>query len=229
MRSLAIIPARSGSKGLINKNIRDLAGKPLIAYTIEAAIKSKCFSTVMLSTDSKKYAEIAIKYGADVPFLRSEVTSNDMASSWAVVNEVLEEYKRRGIEFDLFALLQPTTPLRNVDDIRNGFALMDEKDASAVVAVCEAEHSLSIYNTLPENHSFVGFLNNPSKYARQMDKKYYRLNGALYISTVKHFLSHEFIYDGNCYATIMPLERSIDIDSHMDFVIAQAMLSNYVF
>ena len=91
MKNLAIIPARSGSKGLKNKNIKLLNGKPLLAYSIEAALKSKCFDSIIVSTDSKKYADIAIKYGAQVPFFRSTETSTDTATSWAVVREVLKD------------------------------------------------------------------------------------------------------------------------------------------
>ena len=105
MRNIAIIPARSGSKGLPDKNIKLLQGKPLLAYTIEAAIKSGCFTEVMVSTDSEKYAEIAWEYGAKVPFLRSKVMSSDTASSWDMVEEVLDNYKQLNQEFDSFCLL----------------------------------------------------------------------------------------------------------------------------
>ena len=108
MRNLAIIPARSGSKGLPDKNIKELNGKPLMAYSIEAANESGCFTEVMVSTDSEKYAQIAREYGAHVPFLRSAATSSDQANSWDMVEEVLAEYAKRGEYFDSFCLLQPT-------------------------------------------------------------------------------------------------------------------------
>lgn len=225
MSNIAIIPARSGSKGLPDKNIKHLAGKPLLAYSIEAAKESGCFDTIMVSTDSERYAKIARDYGAEVPFMRSEITSNDTASSWDAVREVLAMYEKLGKVFDTFALLQPTTPLRNAEDIAAGFKLLVEKNAGAVVSVCEAEHPISLYNTLPEDHSFVGFLKDPSKYARQMCEITYRLNGALYISKVEHFLSHNYIGDENCYATIMPRERSIDIDTMTDFMMVEFLLT----
>ena len=96
MKNLAIIPARSGSKGLKDKNIKLLNGKPLMAYTIEAAIQSKMFDEVMVSTDSEEYADIAKKYGAKVPFMRSSELSNDTASSWDLVRDVLHKYKKDG-------------------------------------------------------------------------------------------------------------------------------------
>ena len=119
MNNLAIIPARSGSKGLKDKNIKLLNNQPLISYTIDAANKTGIFSHVMVSTDSKVYADIAQKYGAEVPFLRSKDNSCDVASSWDVVKEVLREYAKLGITFDTVALLQPTSPLRSDKDIMN--------------------------------------------------------------------------------------------------------------
>ena len=225
MRNIAIIPARSGSKGLPDKNIKLLNGKPLIAYTIEAAKESRCFDTIMVSTDSQKYADIAVEYGADVPFLRTDETASDTASSWAVVREVLEKYKDRGEVFDSFALLQPTTPLRQADDIKNAYQMMLDKNAGAIVSVCEAEHSITLYNTLPEDQSFVGFLRDPSKYARQMEGKTYRLNGAIYFSKVNHFYENNYIYDSNCYAAIMPSQRSVDIDNELDFRMVEFLMN----
>lgn len=227
MKNIAIIPARSGSKRLKDKNIKLLNGKPLMAYTIDAALTSACFDEIMVSTDSEKYADIAKSLGATVPFLRSSAESSDTASSWNVVREVLDIYESNGESFDCFALLQPTSPLRSASDIVAGFEMLKELDAGAVVSVCKAEHSLSLFNTLPEDQSFIGFLGKPELHARQMEKTIYRLNGALYISKVKHFLTHRFIYDESCYATIMPAERSVDIDSELDFIVAEAIQKKY--
>lgn len=119
MRAIAIIPARSGSKGLKDKNIKELNGKPMMAYTIEAANSCGIFDCVHVSTDSEKYANIARKYGADVPFLRGDELSGDNSSSWNFVRYVLFMYSKLGIEYDLFSLLQPTSPLRTAEDINN--------------------------------------------------------------------------------------------------------------
>ena len=123
MRNLAVIPARSGSKGLKNKNIRMFAGKPLMAYTIESAINSNQFECVHVSTDSLKYADIARQYGADVPFLRSEKLSTDEAGTWDTVRFVINEYLRLGNEFDTVTVLQPTSPLRTAGDIIAAFQI----------------------------------------------------------------------------------------------------------
>ena len=112
MKNLAIIPARSGSKGLKDKNIKNLAGKPLLAYAINAAIDSGLYDTVHVSTDSEIYADIAEKNGADVPFLRNAETATDTSSTWDAVKYVLQEYEKQGKTFDVITVLQPTSPLR---------------------------------------------------------------------------------------------------------------------
>ena len=226
MKTIAIIPARSGSKGLPDKNILPLGGKPLLAYSIEAARTSGLFDVIHVSTDSEHYADIARQYGADVPFLRSAETSSDTASSWDMVQEVLERYAQQGNTFDAFMLLQPTSPLRTAEDIRSAFRLMDEKHAHAVVGVCEVDHSPLWCNTLPEDHCMEGFLSKAALMSRQALPTYYRINGAVYLSRVPAFLAAGTLsYGADCYALVMPRDRSIDIDSRLDFQIAEAILS----
>ena len=224
MSNIAIIPARSGSKGLKDKNIKTLCEKPLIAYSIEAALNSKCFDEVMVSTDSEKYAEIAKEYGASVPFLRSENTSTDKASSWDMVNEVLEGYRKRGREFSTFCLLQPTSPLRTAEDICAAYQLYKDKASFAVVSVCEAEHSPLWCGHLPESQEFDGFVDAKSLQRRQAGKKYYRLNGAIYIVKIERFKTDQFLYQKGSYAYIMPQDRSVDIDTKMDFQFAEYLM-----
>ena len=224
MKNIAIIPARSGSKGLKDKNIRHLCGKPLIDYTIEAAKKSGCFDEIMVSTDSDHYAEIAKKCGASVPFLRSEETSSDTASSWDMVEEVLNGYLTRGKEFDTFCLLQPTSPLRNAEDIKRAYELYDKMASFAVVSVCEAEHSPLWCGHLPDNNEFIDFIDVNSMKQRQAGGKFYRLNGAIYIVNCDRFKKDRYLYQNGSFAYIMEQERSIDIDSLIDFKIAEALL-----
>ena len=179
MSNIAIIPARSGSKGLKNKNIKELNGKPLLAYSIEAAKESKLFDEIMVSTDSNKYAQIARSYGANVPFLRSETNSSDNASSWNVVLEVLQKYLETGIKFNSICLLQPTSPLRTAKDIIEAYKLLETKQADAITSVCEVDHSPLWTMTLPENLSLDEFKKRDSDTPRQLLEKYYRLNGAI--------------------------------------------------
>lgn len=225
MRNIAIIPARSGSKGLPDKNIKDLAGKPLIAYSIEAALASDQFSTVMVSTDSERYAEIARKYGADVPFLRSAATSSDTASSWDAVAEVLQAYHEIEQDFDTFMLLQPTSPLRTVADIQGAIKEMELKQANSIISLCEVDHSPLQCNVLPDDLSLNGFINPLSKGKRRQEMdKYYRFNGAIYLSKIDYFMDNHDIYRDKCYAYIMDRRNSIDIDEYIDFVVAEAIL-----
>lgn len=227
MKNIAIIPARSGSKGLADKNIREMCGKPLMAYSIEAARDSKIFSEIMVSTDSKKYAEISEKYGASVPFLRSTEMSGDKVSSWDVVREVLGRYHDIGEEFDIVCLLQPTSPLRTRKDIIDAFMLFDEKKADSVIGVCEVEHSPLWTNVIGNDLRLDSFLNNNTKdVPRQMLEQYYRINGAMYIVKSENIIKKQDIYS-NSYAYIMPRERSIDIDEELDFVMAESIMKYY--
>lgn len=225
MRNLAIIPARSGSKGLKDKNIRKLVGIPLVGYTIKAALDAQIFDTVMLSTDAEEYAEIGRAYGAEVPFLRSEYTSLDTASSWDVVKEVVHQYRKLGYEFDSIAMLQPTSPLRNAEDIIRAYNLFCEKKANAVISVCEAEHSPLWSNVLTPDLAMKHFAetDHPTSYRQELGT-FYRLNGAIYI--VNHAVLEDVdgMYQNQCYAYIMEQCHSIDIDSELDFIIAEAVM-----
>ncbi len=224
MNSLAIIPARSGSKGVQDKNIKMLAGKPLLQYSVEAAINSTVFECIHVSTDSVKYAEIAQNCGADVPFLRCQEYSTDLVDSWSVVRFVLEQYKQLGRMFDMVTLLQPTSPLRDGEDIQNAYRLFIEKDADVVISVNEEEHSPLLSNTLDDTLSLNGFIDLNKIGRRQDMEPYYRVNGAIYM--LKPFVLDNIInlYGEKSYAYIMLQEKSVDIDSMLDFRVAEAIL-----
>ena len=223
---IAIIPARSGSKGLKDKNIRPLNGKPLMVYTIDAAIKSKAFSTVFVSTDSELYARIAIDNGADVHFLRTQKNSSDNSSSWDAVREVVQHFEAEGVFFDEIMLLQPTSPLRTTEDILQAINTFNDKKAMAVESLTEMDHSPLWANTLPEDGSMDSFFNRYSNLPRQALPKYYRENGAIYL--IKREVLNKpdpEMFAKKCYAYIMPRERSIDIDVELDFRIAEVMMA----
>ena len=224
MKNLAIIPARSGSKGLKDKNIKLLNGKPLIAFSIEAALESGMFDEVMVSTDSKRYASIALQYGAKVPFLRSEETATDTASTWDTVEEVLADYRGLGQEFDSFCVLQPTSPLRTAEDLINAYKLYEEKSTFAVVSVCEAEHSPLWCGHLPPNGEFIDFIDQSHMKQRQAGGKFYRLNGAIYIVNVERFKRDRYLYQKGSFAYVMDQSRSVDIDTELDFELVEFLL-----
>lgn len=227
MKSLAIIPARSGSKGVKDKNIKELCGKPLMAWTIEAAVNSGCFDKVMVSTDSQSYGDIAISYGAEVPFLRSSENASDNASTWDTAREVVANYMNQGQEFDYVCVLQPTTPLRGIHDIKNAFTLLQERNAKSVISVCELEHAINICNVLGENQSMEGFFDLNVSGRRQDAEDYYRLNGAIYIQQTDILMSKGTLYGPDSYAYIMDKISSVDIDDETDFVQAEAFLRAY--
>lgn len=224
MRNLAVIPARSGSKGLKHKNIRTFVGKPLMVYTIEAAIKSNKFECVHVSTDNLKYANIARQNGADVPFLRSEKLSADEADTWDAVRYVISEYQRLGKEFDTVTVLQPTSPLRTAEDIITAYHIFEKKNAEFVVSVCKTEYSPLLCNVLPENGSLNNFIDLNIVGRRQQSPQYYRINGAIYIQSVDLVMREGKLYGEKSYAYIMEKERSIDIDDNFDFTIAELLL-----
>lgn len=224
MKKIAIIPARSGSKGLPDKNIRELNGKPLLAYSIDAAIDSGIYDCVHVSTDSYFYAEIARDYGAEVPFLRSYETSSDQADSWSVVKEVLQKYEEKGQCFDLITLLQPTSPLRDAKDILGAYSTFIDKNADAVVSVCEMEHSPLWSNTLPDDLSMDGFVRTGRNTQRQKLQQYYRLNGSIYMVKKTFLMEDSNIYRKGCYAFVMDRNHSVDIDNLMDFEMAEFII-----
>ena len=222
MKCIAIIPARSGSKGLPDKNILELNGNPLISYTIKAALESNRFSEVMVSTDSEKYAKIAKDYGANVPFLRSDEMSNDSASSWDTVREVLNGYKELGKTFDYVALLQPTSPLRDAEDINKLFKIFEEKNANNAVTVTEVDHPVQWCFELDEDCLMDKMASSPYNYMRRQElKTHYIENGAIYLVDAYKIMNPLYnFYADECVASIMPREKSIDIDSKIDFIIA---------
>lgn len=225
-RVLAIIPARSGSKGLKDKNIKLLNNKPLISYTIKAAVDSKIFSDIMVSTDSQEYADISVKYGASVPFLRPSKLATDESPTSDVIKDIIEKYAAIGKTYDYFMLLQPTSPLRNKNDIISTWNILNEKKAKSVISVCEAEHSPLLMGTLNENHSMSNFLSNKNNKRRQELEVYYRLNGAIYLCDVPFYTETENFYNDESYAYVMERENSIDIDSHVDFLVAETLMKN---
>lgn len=224
MKNIAIIPARSGSKGLPGKNIKLLNGKPLLGYSIDAAKKSEMFDEIMVSTDSEEYADIARNQGVVVPFLRSEKMSNDTAGSWDAVIEVLENYKKIGKMFDTVCLLQPTSPLRDAEDIIGAYKFFNEMFADAVTSVCEVAHSPLWCTILPQNKSLKEFRRKLVAVPRQQLDKYYQINGGIYIRKIEYSNDGIRLLEEKEYAYIMERSHSIDIDCMQDFMYAEYLV-----
>ena len=220
---LAVIPARGGSKRLTGKNIRNLLDKPLIAWTIEQSLISKYIDKVIVSTDDPKIAEVAQRFGAEVPFLRPESLSTDAADSISVLRHAMEFFND---EYDYIVLLQPTSPLRLVNDIDGSFDAID-KDVKAVVSVTECEHSPLWTNTLPENDSLENFIRPEIKNKRSQDlPEYYRLNGAVYLAESNYLIKNNGFFGNQSKAYKMSSESSVDIDHLMDFQLVELLMKN---
>ena len=226
---LAVIPARGGSKGVPGKNIKELAGKPMIAYTIEAAVESEVFEKVIVSTDSREIADVARAFGAEIPFLRPEEIAGDLVSSDDVILHALDFYRKQGVTYQEICKLQPTSPLRNAEHIKGAYQLFKEKAAESLVSVCECEHSPLWAGKIGEDLRLDNFIAEEVKRACRQDMPtYYRLNGAIYMARAESFYRNKNFLGANSIAYIMSQTESIDIDSYLDFEIA-AVIKNKFF
>lgn len=217
---IAIIPARSGSKGLKDKNIIDLNGKPLMAYSIEAALDSNIFSRVIVSTDSAHYADIARRYGAEV-IMRDERLSSDTATTYMVIEDLLH----RVADIDYFVLLQPTSPMRTAEHIKEAVALFlsrwDEYDF--LVSVKEAEHAAILVKPIEQDLSLKHFDADFSTYRRQGFKEY-SPNGAIYIAKPDAYLKRKHFFGEQSIGYIMDKASSVDIDDAIDYELAKVLM-----
>jgi CMP-N,N'-diacetyllegionaminic acid synthase len=223
---LVVILARSGSKGLPGKNIKNINGKPLMAWSIEAGLNSKYIDRLTVSTDSEKYAEIAKNFGAEVPFIRPNEISTDESSRKDAIEYSLDFFKDKGMTYDYIILLEPTSPLTTGKDIDSAIEqLFLEESAEAIVGVSlsEAYHP----NFLVElNNSFLGFISKDQKSSvvrRQDLEDFYFYDGSLYISEVDKYLEKEF-YHEKTLGYITPKWKSLEIDDIDDFIMVEAMM-----
>ncbi|MGL0935018.1 acylneuraminate cytidylyltransferase family protein [Vibrio vulnificus] len=226
MKILAITPARGGSKRLPGKNIKNLNGKPLIQWTIDAALAVQEIARVMVTTDCEAIAEIAKQAGAEVPFIRPPELATDTSSSTDVIRHALDFYRAQGEEFDFVLLLQPTSPIRSADDIRHAIEQLKAHTADAVVSVCPCDHSPLWANTLPDDRSMADFIRHEVSQLRSQDlPDYYRINGAIYLTRVSRFYQENSLFlSSNIFAYVMDNESSVDIDHELDFLIAETVL-----
>lgn len=220
---LAIIPARGGSKRLPQKNMLDLAGKPLLVWSIKAGLNSKYIDKVIVTSDDEKILSISKQFGAET-IKRPEALANDTATTFEAIKHTIENLKR----YEFIVLLQPTSPLRNEKHINEAIELLHVKNADAIISVCRAEHSPLWCNTLPEDRSMSHFIQDEIKNKRSQDLgEYYRLNGAIYICRTERLLNEKtFFIKDNIFAYEMDRASSIDIDEEEDFHLAQIRLRN---
>ncbi len=221
MAYCALIPARSGSKGIKDKNIKKLHGKPLMAYSIDAARQVGDIGAVYVSTDSPKYAEIAIENGSECPFLRPADLANDTAST----NQVIQHFMNNiGKKFDHIILLQPTSPLRNVDDIKNAIALYESQGADVLYSLCPQDKHPNLFRYIDDNHNITPFMENTTS-RRQDNPPLYRLNGAIYIFSWQYFAEHGHFNAPKAVGYVMPNHRSVDIDTNDDWEYCEFLMN----
>lgn len=221
---LAIIPARGGSKGIPYKNIMNINGKPLIAYSIEAAKQSKYIDYILVSTDDYKIKEVSLQYGASVPFLRPEEISNDTAKSIDVVIHGINYLEESGEEFDYVVLLQPTSPLRTSQDIDEAIEIIIKNEKESLVSVCEVAENPVLMRIIKDN-SLQEIINFHGDNLRRQDlPTVYIFNGALYINKVSILLKDKAFVNGKTLPYIMEKEKSIDIDNKIDAKLAELIL-----
>lgn len=218
MKKIAVITARSGSKGLKNKNIIDLCGKPLMVYSIEAALEAECFDRVILSTDSKQYGDIGLNAGAEVIY-RGDEASNDTASTFMVIQDLFTKIE---CDFDYFVLLQPTSPLRTSRHIIEAIELFESRfdNFDFLVSVKEAEHNSLLVKPIEEDLSLKHFDTDFANYRRQ-EYQDYSPNGAIFIGKPQAYLEKKHFFGARSLAYKMTAFDSVDIDTELDYKFAK--------
>lgn len=225
MEVLCIIPARSGSKGIHNKNIVQLVGKPLIAYTIEAAINSKLITRTIVSTDSEEYALVARNYGAEVPFLRPTEFASDKVHAVYPVIDCLERLMITEKYFpEIVIMLLPTSPLRQPKHIDDSIRLYLQKGNGSVVSITNANHPRYIKKIINGLlYPYEKFDGTPN-FQRQELEKVYEGNGSIFVTSVKTLLEHRTFHVEKVYPYVMEKRYSIDINDQYDLEIAEYFL-----
>ncbi len=230
MTVLALITARGGSRGLPRKNVLPLAGKPLIAWSIEAARACPVVDRVVLSSEDEEIARIAREWGCEVPFMRPAVLASDTASSMDVILHALDTLECAGAwQARWVVLLQPTSPLRSADDIQACVRLCQEQGRPAVVSVVEASHppEWMYYLDGPgADQRMRPVLATPPAGRRQDTRTAYQLNGAVYVADVAWLRQTRTFLTPDTGAWVMPAQRSVDIDSALDFTLAEVLITH---
>jgi CMP-N,N'-diacetyllegionaminic acid synthase len=213
---IAIVPARCGSKGLPGKNIKNLYGKPMIAYTIEEALKSKYITEVIISTDCPEIEQVAVKYGAISYFLRPQELASDQARAIDNYIYTIDRLKQDfGFSIESFVVLQPTSPLRIVDDIDGAIELFYRNSADSVISYVEESHPIEWHKYLQADGRLESIFEDKLLNRQDIKRSYYP-NGAVYVFDYKLIQSSRY-YSDNTFAYIMPRSRSVDIDTIDDF------------
>lgn len=226
MEILAIIPARGGSKGVPRKNIKPLAGKPLIAYSIEQAKRSKYVSRVVVSTEDEEILRVSLKWGAEVIKRPQELAKDDTPTIEVILHVLSVLKEKESYVPDVVVLLQPTSPLRTSEDIDNAIELfLNCQECLSLVSVTEFDHPPVWALKIENNYLSPMFDKEYLNMRRQELPKAYKPNGAIFIATPDTIYKYRTFYTPRTMAYIMPSERSIDIDTEFDFLLAEFLIS----
>jgi len=221
---LCIIPARGGSKGIINKNIIDLNGSPLISYCIKSSINSGIFDRIIVSTDSEEIANVSKGYGAEVPFIRPSELATDKSLIQDTLFHALKYIEQDDRKYNYVCLIQPTTPLMIPEDICNSVKMLEEKNADMIISVGKSPINIGWARTLPEDFSMINFKVDICGTNKQCYEDVYYLNGSIYLGKWDIFYEKKDYYSQKTYAYIMPYERSIDVDKIIDIKLVNFFL-----
>ncbi len=224
MNAVAIITARGGSKRIPKKNIKEFCGKPIIAYSIEAALQTGIFDEVMVSTDSEEIAEVSRKYGAAVPFMRSEDTSNDFATTADVIEEVLQDYKTLGKSFDWLACIYPTAPFITHDRLSEAMKTAQKSKADSVMTVVRFSFPPQRALVIRQGKLVYQYPENAMKRSQDLEPIYHDC-GQFYFCKTEAFLSGHSLITANCVPLILPEEEVQDIDNYSDWEIAESKMT----
>lgn len=224
---LGLIPARGGSKSIPHKNIVSLAGRPLLAYTCDAALASKRLTRVILSTDDPEIAAEGRRCGVDVPFMRPDELAQDDTSSLAVIQNVLSVLEdTEGYRTDVVVLLQPTSPLRQAEHIDSAVELLLETGADSVVTVTEVPHQFNPVSIMKiDQDRLVPFVEGPLILRRQDKPQVYARNGPAVLAMRRATIQQNSLYGDDCRPILMSAEDSLDIDSPFDLLVCESLLS----
>lgn len=226
MSSLAIIPARGGSKRILGKNIKEFCGKPIISYSITAALESDIFDEVMVSTDSKEIAEIALSFGAKVPFMRSEKTSGDFASQRDVLMEVLSEYRSRGKEFDTMACIYATAPFITGDNLKKAFNILVSKKAGAVYPVTKYEYPPQRAYIVRNGYLKYEFPEYATTRSQDLETIYHDC-GQFYLYNIEAFYNKKTTIIDRAMPLVIDNTLVQDIDTPDDWLLAELKYKYY--
>jgi CMP-N-acetylneuraminic acid synthetase len=223
---LGIVPARGGSKAIPRKNLAVVANKPLIAWTVDVAMESDSLDRLVISTDDPEIAEIGKEFGAEAPFLRPAELATDTSTSMDVVLHVIEWFDvHENYRPDYILLLQPTSPLRTVTDIRQSIELLLAKQGDSLVSVCETHQHPLWMKGVNEEGRLVDLCQQSAVPARRQDlPAVFALNGAIYLALRTFLLSERIFISDRTYAYVMPENRSLDVDTPWDLHLADLIL-----